>query len=82
VGRDSPTKNLGRDSFMTEFVVLSFVVTYLGMALGRVPGLRIDRAGIAMIVAVGLVAVGAVPVDAVDDAIQNIMIGQAGQIWF
>ncbi|MDW6022649.1 SLC13 family permease [Mesorhizobium sp. BAC0120] len=54
---------------MTQFVVLSFAVTYLGMALGRVPGLRVDRAGIAMIVAVVLVAAGAVPVDAVGNAI-------------
>jgi Na+/H+ antiporter NhaD/arsenite permease-like protein len=54
---------------MTQLVVLAFVVTYLGMALGRVPGLRIDRAGIAMVVAVGLVALGAVPVDGVADAI-------------
>src|SRR5262245_5442586 len=54
---------------MTQFVVLSFAVTYLGMALGRVPGLRVDRAGIAMIVAVVLVAAGAVPVEAVGNAI-------------
>jgi Na+/H+ antiporter NhaD/arsenite permease-like protein len=54
---------------MTQFVVLSFTVTYLGMALGRVPGLRIDRAGIAMIVAVVLVAAGAVPVEGVGNAI-------------
>ena len=54
---------------MNQFVVLSFVLTYLGMALGRIPGLRVDRAGIAMVVAVVLVAVGAVPMDGVADAI-------------
>jgi Na+/H+ antiporter NhaD/arsenite permease-like protein len=54
---------------MTNFVVILFGVTYLGMALGRVPGLRIDRAGIAMIVAVALVALAAVPVDGMSEAI-------------
>jgi len=39
------------------------------MALGRIPGLRIDRSGIAMIVAVLLVAIGAVPVDRIAGAI-------------
>lgn len=46
---------------MTVFITTLFALTYLGMALGRVPGLRIDRSGIAMIVAVVLVAGGAVP---------------------
>ena len=46
---------------MTQLIVILFALTYVGMALGRVPGLRVDRAGIAMIVAVVLVAVGAVP---------------------
>jgi len=54
---------------MTQFVTILFGLTYLGMALGRVPGLRIDRAGIAMIVAVVLVAAGAVPIDEIADAI-------------
>jgi Na+/H+ antiporter NhaD/arsenite permease-like protein len=39
------------------------------MALGRIPGLRIDRAGIAMIVAVLLVATGAMPTDRIVGAI-------------
>lgn len=50
-------------------VTILFGLTYLGMALGRVPGLRIDRAGIALIVAVVLVAVGAVPTDEIADAV-------------
>ncbi|WP_025661960.1 SLC13 family permease [Rhizobium sp. IBUN] len=54
---------------MTDLVLILFGLTYVGMALGRVPGLRIDRAGIALIVAVILVAIGAIPSDAVDDAI-------------
>jgi hypothetical protein len=46
---------------MTSFITIVFVLTYIGMALGRLPGLRVDRAGIAMIAAVVLVAAGAVP---------------------
>jgi Na+/H+ antiporter NhaD/arsenite permease-like protein len=54
---------------MTALIATLFGLTYLGMALGRVPGLRIDRTGIAMIVAVMLVAMGAMPTDGIDDAI-------------
>ncbi len=36
-----------------------FIVTYAGVALGRIPGLRLDRAGIALVGAVLMVAVGA-----------------------
>src|SRR5437879_5139200 len=39
------------------------------MALGRIPGLRIDRTGIAMIAAVALVALGAVPPTEIADAV-------------
>jgi Na+/H+ antiporter NhaD/arsenite permease-like protein len=46
---------------MTSLVVLIFALTYVGMALGRVPGLRVDRSGIAMVAAVVLVAAGAIP---------------------
>ncbi|WFU12558.1 SLC13 family permease (plasmid) [Rhizobium sp. CB3090] len=54
---------------MTNFVVIIFGLTYLGMALGRVPGLRVDRAGIAMIAAVVLAAFAAVPLDRMGEAI-------------
>jgi Na+/H+ antiporter NhaD/arsenite permease-like protein len=46
-----------------------FVATYIGMALGRVPGLRLDRSGIALIAAVILVAAGAIGPDQVAHAI-------------
>ncbi len=36
-----------------------FIVTYAGVALGRIPGLRLDRAGITLVGAVLMVAVGA-----------------------
>jgi len=44
-------------------VVAIFALTYLGMALGRFPGLRIDRTGIAVIAAIAAFAIGAVPPD-------------------
>jgi hypothetical protein len=37
---------------MTSVIVLVFALTYVGMALGRIPGLRVDRSGIAMVAAV------------------------------
>jgi Na+/H+ antiporter NhaD/arsenite permease-like protein len=54
---------------MTTLAIVLFALTYIGMALGRVPGFRIDRSGIAMIAAVVLVAVGAIPGGEVADAI-------------
>ena len=45
---------------MTWIVVAIFVLTYLGMALGRMPGLAVDRSGIAVVAAIALVALGAV----------------------
>lgn len=45
---------------MTPFIVAVFTLTYLGMALGRFPGFKLDRSGIAMIAAVALVAAGAI----------------------
>jgi Na+/H+ antiporter NhaD/arsenite permease-like protein len=54
---------------MTSLIVVLFTLTYIGMALGRVPGLRVDRSGIAMIAAVVLVAAGAMPVGEIAGAI-------------
>lgn len=39
-----------------DIVVAVFVLTYLGMAVGRVPGFKIDRSGIALIGAIALIA--------------------------
>src|SRR5262249_25242738 len=55
--------------FMVTFVVVVFILTYLGMALGRVPGLRLDRSGIALVAAVVLIAAEAVPAARVVHAI-------------
>ncbi len=49
--------------------VLAFALTYLGMALGRLPGLALDRTGIALCAAVALLAAGALPANAVAGAI-------------
>ncbi len=38
-------------------VVAVFALTYLGVAIGRVPGLRIDRAGIAVVGATAMMAI-------------------------
>ena len=54
---------------MTLFITILFALTYVGMAIGRVPGSRVDRTGIAMIVAVVLVVAGALPGAEVPDAV-------------
>jgi Na+/H+ antiporter NhaD/arsenite permease-like protein len=45
---------------MTPLVLTVFAAVYLGMALGRWPGLMLDRTGIALVGAIVLVLVGAV----------------------
>lgn len=42
---------------MHAWVLTVFVVTYLGMAAGRIPGLRIDRTGIVLLAALSLLLV-------------------------
>jgi Na+/H+ antiporter NhaD/arsenite permease-like protein len=46
-----------------HLTLLIFVITYVGIALGRVPGLLIDRTGIALVGAIALVGVGAITVE-------------------
>jgi len=53
---------------MTSLATVIFALTYIGMALGRVPGLKIDRSGIALIAAVILVATGEVPAEQIAKA--------------
>jgi Na+/H+ antiporter NhaD/arsenite permease-like protein len=45
-------------SGMIPLVSTIFGLTYLGLAMGRVPGLRIDRAGIALVGAAAMLACG------------------------
>jgi Na+/H+ antiporter NhaD/arsenite permease-like protein len=40
--------------------VYIFVATYLGVSLGRIPGLRLDRTGIALLGAIGMIVAGTV----------------------
>jgi Na+/H+ antiporter NhaD/arsenite permease-like protein len=48
---------------LNALVVAVFAATYLGMALGRVPGLRVDRTGIALMALAVLLATGALDID-------------------
>lgn len=48
---------------MGPVVVLVFALVYLGMALGRVPGLALDRTGLALLGAIGMVTCGALTVE-------------------
>ena len=49
---------------MSTFVLVTFLVVYLAMVVGRVPGLRLDRTGAALFGALALVAAGAMTVQA------------------
>jgi Na+/H+ antiporter NhaD/arsenite permease-like protein len=48
---------------MDPLVVGVFVVVYLGMMLGELPGLKVDRTGIALLGAIALVASGKMSLD-------------------
>ncbi|MBM3959591.1 MAG: anion transporter [SAR202 cluster bacterium] len=43
---------------MEAIVVLVFVLVYLGMIVGRIPGLGLDRSGLALVGAIALLAIG------------------------
>jgi len=51
------------DAFRYWFVVGIFCLTYCGLALGKLPVLRTDRAGIALVGAVAMLAAGILPLD-------------------
>jgi len=48
---------------VTSVILASFIATYVGMALGRVPGLALDRAGMALLGAITLLLAGVVGPD-------------------
>ncbi|HSV27998.1 MAG TPA: SLC13 family permease, partial [Candidatus Omnitrophota bacterium] len=54
---------------MDTLILTVFLLTYVGMALGRVPGLRVDRTGIALLAVVVLLAAERVDVQAVGQAV-------------
>ncbi len=45
------------------WAIAIFTLTYLGVALGRIPFLRLDRTGIALLGAIAMVVGGSVPLD-------------------
>lgn len=54
---------------MTAIILIIFAATYIGVALGHIPGLAIDRTGIALLGAVAMVAAGALTTGAAITAI-------------
>lgn len=48
---------------ITIATAIIFVLTYAGISLGRIPGFRLDRAGIALTGAALMMAVGAITPD-------------------
>jgi Na+/H+ antiporter NhaD/arsenite permease-like protein len=54
---------------MTTLAVVIFALVYLGMALGRVPGLAIDRTGVALLGLIVLLATGDLTLKEVGHAI-------------
>ena len=54
---------------MTTTVLVVFLVVYLGMILGDLPFLQIDRTGIALLGAIALVASGAVSAEEAAQAV-------------
>lgn len=48
---------------MVQIIVVVFGLVYFGMFLGRIPGLQIDRTGIALLGAIALVALGVFSLD-------------------
>ncbi|MEJ5347928.1 MAG: hypothetical protein WHS46_04480 [Desulfosoma sp.] len=44
---------------MQTTVIGLFLIAYIGVALGRIPGLALDRTGIALLGAMAMVAIGA-----------------------
>ncbi|MDZ7314722.1 MAG: SLC13 family permease [candidate division KSB1 bacterium] len=53
----------------SSFITLLFVLTYIGIALGEIPGLMIDRVGIAVLGATAMVVFGGVSVSEVHRAV-------------
>lgn len=54
---------------MTALAIGIFLLTYAGVAVGDVPGLKLDRTGIALLGAIAMAATGIVPIDQLDVAI-------------
>jgi Na+/H+ antiporter NhaD/arsenite permease-like protein len=48
---------------LDALVLVVFVLVYGGMILGEIPGLAIDRSGIALLGAIAIVAIGGLSVE-------------------
>jgi Na+/H+ antiporter NhaD/arsenite permease-like protein len=53
--------------FTTSAIVVVFALTYLGIALGRVPGLKLNRAGIALLGAIAVAVFSRLPTSTIVD---------------
>jgi len=47
---------------MQTAVIVIFGIVYFGMILGEIPGLALDRTGVALLGAIGVVAIGNIPI--------------------
>ena len=54
---------------MTTFIVVVFLVVYLGMILGGLPFLQLDRTGVALLGAIALLSADALTLDQAADAV-------------
>lgn len=54
---------------MTVIAVVIFLLTYAGVAVGDVPGLKLDRTGIALLGAIAMAVAGIVPLDQLGAAV-------------
>ena len=50
-------------TLMGAAALLILVLTYAGVAIGRIPGLRLDRAGIALLGGAAMIAIGAISME-------------------
>ncbi len=57
---------------MTAIVVLVFGLVYLGMILGGLPFVQLDRTGVALLGAIALVGVGVVTPEAAVDGSRRV----------
>jgi len=56
---------------MDLLVLAVFIVVYLGMVVGRIPGLALDRTGVALLGAIALVVAGRIEMPGVWDAVDT-----------
>src|SRR5215469_14392562 len=54
---------------MNSAILIVFVVTYIGIAVGHIPGLKLNRVGIALLGAIGMMIFGGIKTK---DAISSI----------